>query len=140
MRAALCASCGSKYDADEGACPACGEIQPIAGKTQKSWPLGYRQCDWSANGKQCRHPATISQDTRGEGQVFCSLHYACTDPAFGAQVVQASRDYVHVKPGLTEQDQLAAEAYCKLHGLNTIDDKRAFIRKCLSSIAARRNP
>jgi hypothetical protein len=54
------------------------------------------RCDWNANGRRCRYPASISTSTMGGGPWYCGLHYECHDARIGEDYLQASMDYRHV--------------------------------------------
>lgn len=58
-------------------------------------PHGYKQCEWRADGVQCRYPGTISTNTKEGGPWYCGLHFQCDSAAYGASVVEASKDYQH---------------------------------------------
>jgi hypothetical protein len=58
----------------------------------------YEFCAWKADGDQCRYPGTCSSGLLGGGPWYCSFHFSCTSAAYGAEVVNASRDYVHTHP------------------------------------------
>ena len=101
-------------------------------------PAGYQQCDWDSAGRRCRYPGSISTNTGAGGPYFCRLHFGCADPIFGAQIVEASQDYQHP----TEAERMAerqkeADAFCKKMGLETVEQKRAYVRGMFKNIAKR---
>lgn len=113
-------------------CPECKKNLPDVatacrcGWTKSSSPqsmtLGYQQCEWQAWGEQCRFPGSMTTNTHEGGPYFCRAHFACDDPAFGAQVVEQSRDYKHP----TEQEINAAHVKRAKEALKLIGlDRRA---------------
>lgn len=73
-------------------CPECGWAQEKKPKAAV-FPLGYQQCEWLANGERCRYPGSMSTNTGSGGPHYCREHFGCHDGAWGALVVEASRDY-----------------------------------------------
>jgi hypothetical protein len=87
--------------------------------------LGYRSCDWNANGERCRFPGTISPSTNGENaQWFCSQHFGCSDPVVGADVLHASMDYKHpTRAELEDEQQRQVRASLKADNLHRRDEE-----------------
>lgn len=79
----------------------------------EAFPLGYQQCEWTHATDRCRYPGTLSTNTGQGGPYYCRLHFACIDPIFGAQVVDASFDYVH-ETVQERVDKATAEARANL--------------------------
>jgi len=98
--------------------------------------LGYRRCSWNADGEQCRYPGSLS-NTVTRGNWVCRLHYECRDAIQGAIIVAASLDYKH--QGQAEKDrhhQAQADETCKRLGLETIAQKRAWLKNHWPQMAA----
>jgi hypothetical protein len=80
---------------------------------------GYRECEWKSDGRQCRYPATMSTNTHEGGPWYCCHHFGCDSAAFGAQVVDASRDYRHPTPEEIEAERMIeVRASLKAKGLD----------------------
>jgi hypothetical protein len=73
----------------------CGWTKPGSNYVGASFPLGYQQCEWESSGERCTYPGSISTNTKEGGPYYCRLHFGCRDGAYGAQIVEASRDYRH---------------------------------------------
>jgi hypothetical protein len=74
-------------------------LQPSSGQS-------YRACEWLSDGRNCRYPATMSTNTHEGGPWYCCLHFQCDSAAYGAQVVDASRSYVHPTPEEIEAERM----------------------------------
>lgn len=98
----------------------------------KGLPLldGYKACGWSVDGEQCRYPATISKSALADATslFFCSKHFSCEDAVAGADIVHASRDYVHRKVHDDALVSREAAAFCETRGLHTVEQLRSFCR------------
>lgn len=92
----------------------------------------YPPCSWSVDGEPCRYPGTMTKSTLAEPdtQWFCSKHFDCEDPVAGADIVAASRDYVH-RPAGQSVAELQAEAaqYCKDNGIESLSQMRRFVHQ-----------
>lgn len=103
-----CVKCGEELF-DPWTCNACGwkarRSKGAGGRSaSETFPLGYQQCEWISNRERCSYPGSLSLNTHEGGPYYCRLHFGCDDPVFGAQIVEASRDYV--RPA--ESEALAA--------------------------------
>jgi hypothetical protein len=96
-------------------CPECDRpLHPAATDCRCGWkkpnyrvsaPNGYQQCEWIAANEQCRYPGSITTNTHEGGPYFCRLHFGCDDGHWGAQIVEASRDYKHLSLAELIQEQ-----------------------------------
>jgi len=128
-----CPSCKEPLDQDEKSCPCGWKAQRT--RAQAGPVSAYPACSWTSNGVRCRYPGSMSTTTlaQPDSPWFCSAHFDCTDPVFGALVVEASRDYVHQRSNLPEV-QAAAAAYCAEQGLETVAQMQAYSRNLVKSI------
>ena len=104
-------------------------------------PLGYQQCEWLAGTERCHYPGSMSTNTGSGGPYFCRLHFACSDPIYGADVVAASRDYKHP----TEAESMAAhtqqaKANLEAYGLARGETEAfsAWRKRCMQWVRQRR--
>lgn len=113
-------------------------------ETGSSNGLGYQQCHWNSDGERCRYPGSLSNTAYGDPKDtvwHCSLHFDCGDAFEGAAIVSASRDYQHQTFEQKQAEHRAtAIAYCDALGLKTIDEKRAYFRAMVRSLARNMRP
>jgi len=99
-------------------------------------------CSWTSGSQQCRYPATLSSTTLGDGPWFCTFHFECASPSYGAEVVKASQDYgqedlvASVRRRTLEQANAEAAAYCQAQGLHTTDQMRVHIAKAMPKVGS----
>jgi len=103
------------------------------------YTLGYRQCDYSADGLCCRYPGTTTDDTKtGAGPWYCLFHYERSYPSFLAEVVRASQSYQQqTRQQVLEQHQVQAVAYCHERQLDTVAQQIQSIKTLLLAMRAK---
>jgi hypothetical protein len=74
-------SCACGWKAPEQPKPAGGEGDSV---------VDDHRCAWESGGDRCRYFGTIGESRRGP--MYCRAHYGCADGAFGALVVEESKE------------------------------------------------
>lgn len=113
-----CPKCHVSIAADATSCD-CGWVKARPPESPNARPLGYRQCEWTSDHQRCRYPGSMSSNTHEGGPWYCSLHFACESAAYGASIVEASRDYQHPTPAeLDAAHRAEVSARLKARGLD----------------------
>lgn len=134
MKIRYCPKCRAKNDFTAPECVECGVLfQHIRRPAEpEEVPAGIpERC--SVEG--CCYPPGFTRSTRGGGTFVCRFHATETDPVMSRQIAEQSDGFIpETEQSRIAEIQAAANAFCRASGLNTVEQRREFIRARFKSL------
>ena len=102
----------------------------------------YPPCDWVSGSAKCQYPGTMTTSTSAgpDTKWFCNKHFHCESEAEGADITEASRDYLHpTREDAKAKAQREAREWLKARGMEhaTREQMMAFCKAGVKALNER---